>query len=115
MNLCSLCLLLACAVTGFAQSAEFSITGGVSRLKSPDIGTFSDPSTGLDTHYSLTNGWRIGFRTTLNNWRYFGNEFGYGYNRTHLHNDGQNQEFGMAIHQGFYNILAYCIRDESKV
>ena len=58
------------------QTAEFSITGGVSRLNNANIGDL-----GTD-NYRLKDGFRIGFRTTLNTWRYIGQEFGYGYNRT---------------------------------
>ncbi|MBL8219249.1 MAG: outer membrane beta-barrel protein [Bryobacterales bacterium] len=101
--------------TGFAfgQSAEFSVTGGVSRLNNSQLGGFAD-SAGSST-YSLTNGWRIGFRTTVNNWRFFGHEFGYGYNRTQLRLEETSTETGMAIHQGFYNFLAYATPDGSRV
>ncbi|MCZ2147126.1 MAG: porin family protein [Bryobacterales bacterium] len=107
------CFLLLSAVPALSQSAEFSIIGGVSRLNNKNLGVLNDGQS--LTAYSLTDGWRIGFRTTLNNWRYFGHEFGYGYNRTHLRNDAAGQESGMAIHQGFYNFLAYATKEGSKV
>src|SRR5262245_19747037 len=88
----------------FGQSAEFSVTGGVSRLNNSQLGGFSDGTTG-EAAYRLTDGWRIGFRTTVNNWRHFGHEFGYGYNRTQLRVESTGEETGMAIHQGFYNFL----------
>ncbi len=97
----------------FGQSAEFSVTGGVSRLNNSQIGGFVD-QTGSSA-YSLRDGWRIGFRTTVNNWRFFGHEFGYGYNRTQLREESTGTETGMAIHQGFYNFLAYATPDGSRV
>src|SRR5262245_18853098 len=106
------CLLFA-SVTAFTQSAEFSITGGVSRLNNNDLGVLLDSSG--STAYSLQNGWRLGFRTTLNNWRFFGHEFGYGYNRTQLRDENTKTDTGMAIHQGFYTFLAYAMKEGSKV
>ena len=89
------------------QTAEFSITGGVSRLNNANIGDL-----GTD-NYRLKDGFRIGFRTTLNTWRYIGQEFGYGYNRTQLSSAAGDS--GMAIHQGFFNFLLYATRDGSVV
>ncbi len=106
-------LLLFSAAYAWAQSAEFSITGGVSRLNNKSLGLLA--GSGVRQQFSLTDGWRFGFRSTLNNWRFFGHEFGYGYNRTQLREDSSGQETGMAIHQGFYNILAYAARDGSNV
>lgn len=103
----SACLSLLAIAPMFPQSAEFAITGGASRLNNSGLGSLSG------TSYRLTNGWRLGFRTTLNTWRFFGQEFGYGYNRTQLSSPAG--DFGMAIHQGFYNLLAYATRDESKI
>jgi len=111
LSCCYLLLLLIGPASLHAQTAEFSVTGGVSRLNNSGLGALPDGS-GL---YSLTDGWRFGFRTTLNTYPYFGHEFGYGYNRTQLQNESDGTEFGMAIHQGFYNFLAYATRDGSKV
>jgi hypothetical protein len=107
--------LLLILATGLAmsQSAEFSVTGGVSRLNNAQIGGIVDQFGSAG--FSLADGWRIGFRTTVNNWRFFGHEFGYGYNRTQLRDDSTGEETGMAIHQGFYNFLAYATPDGSVV
>lgn len=105
-------LLLVCSAA-FPQAAEFSIHGGASRLNNPNLGTLTGAGTAL--RFSLTNGWRIGFRTTLNNWRYFGHEFGYAYNRTQLRLENDGSESGMAIHQGFYNFLAYATEEGSRI
>lgn len=103
-----LALTLLTAAAAFAQSAEFAVHGGVSRLNNSGIGLSGT------TRYTLDDGFRMGFRTTINNWRYFGNEFGYAYNRSKLRADGQDAG-GMAIHQGFYNILAYARPDGAQV
>ncbi|MDX1984247.1 MAG: outer membrane beta-barrel protein [Bryobacteraceae bacterium] len=105
-----LALALASAAAIFAQSAEFSFHGGVSRLNNSSIG--SDGAGG--SNYSLAEGFRFGFRTTVNNWRYAGNEFGYAYNRSKLELGGVSQG-GMAIHQGFYNFLVYPTPDGATV
>ncbi|MBS1828241.1 MAG: outer membrane beta-barrel protein [Acidobacteria bacterium] len=97
----------------FGQSAEFSVTGGVSRLNNSQLGGYSDGTS--SSSFSLRDGWRIGFRTTVNNWRHFGHEFGYGYNRTQLRVEETGTETGMAIHQGFYNFLVYATPDGSRV
>src|SRR5512138_3336953 len=90
--------LLLAASTSFChgQVAEFGVGGGVNRLSGKELGS----------GYSLDDGWRLAFRLTVNNWRFFGNEFGYAYNRTHLKYNTQDAG-GMAFHQGFYNFLVY--------
>jgi hypothetical protein len=97
-------LLAASAVFSHAQVAEFGVGGGVNRLSGEDLGS----------GYSLDDGWRLIFRLTLNNWRFFGHEFGYAYNRTNLQylNVGQG---GMAFHQGFYHFLAYATPEGSRI
>lgn len=97
-------LLAASAILSPAQVAEFGAGGGVSRLSGKDLGS----------GYSLDNGWRFHFRLTVNNWRMFGNEFGYAYNRTKLLYSGQDLG-GMAIHQGFYNFLVYATPEGTRV
>jgi hypothetical protein len=82
------------------QAFEGAISVGRSLISSKDLGS----------GYSLDDGFRLAFRMTLNNWVFFGQEFGYAYNRTHLNFEqaGQTQDLGgMAIHQGFYNFLVY--------
>jgi len=104
-------LMLCLAASAPAQVAEFGFYGGVQRLDGEVLGTIPP------TTVSLTDGWRFGFRVTLNNWRFFGHEFGYGYNRTKLRfsDPSGTQEAGMAIHQGFYNFLVYAIPEGSPV
>lgn len=117
MNLLALFLAVtAISVPAFAQVAEFSFHGGQSMIPDGDIGQGRSGE-----RYSLDDGFRFGFRTTLNNWMFFGHEFGYAYNRTKLLVDGQpfssqGQDIsGMAIHQGFYNFLGYATPEGSRV
>jgi opacity protein-like surface antigen len=96
------------AASAQAQVAEFAVSGGASRLGDKELGS----------GYFLDNGWRLAFRLTLNNWAFFGHEFGYAYNRTALdfQQAGQTQRIGgMAIHQGFYNFLVYATPEGSIV
>jgi len=97
-------LIAAASGTLLAQDAEFSLSGGTSRLPDQNIGS----------GYSLDNGYSIGFRITLNPMRYFGHEVGYSYNRTHLLLAGVDQG-GMAIHQGGYNFLVYATKEGSRI
>ncbi|HUS06591.1 MAG TPA: porin family protein [Bryobacteraceae bacterium] len=96
--------ILCCSTASFAQVAEFSVSGGRSIISSRDLGS----------GYSLADGTRMGFRVTLNNQKFFGHEFGYAYNRTHLNFNGQDQG-GMAIHQGLYHFLAYATPEGKHV
>ncbi len=102
----SIAVLLIAAASGtvFAQDAEFSLSGGSSRIAGKDLGS----------GYSLDDGFAMGFRLTLNSMRYFGHETGYSYNRTHLKLNGQDQG-GMAIHQGGYNFLAYATKEGKRI
>ncbi len=116
MNLTKLCAVaLAVAASAGAQVAEFSASGGVSRLGNAGIGSSS--TTGLEDDYELRNGFRLGFRMTLNNWRFFGHEVGYAYNRTQfrVNDTGGYSEYGTAIHQGFYDFLVYATPEGSRV
>ena len=100
-----------------AQVAEFGAHGGASRINNKEIGSLTSHGTGggiVTQSLSLDDGWRFGFRLTLNNWRFAGHEFGYAYNRTKL-DFGGGQEQGMAIHQGFYNFLLYATPEGARV
>src|SRR5712664_670013 len=88
----------------FAQSAEFSISGGASKLTGKDI----------RSGYSLDDGFNLTFRLGLNPQKFFGHEFGYAYNRSHLLLQGLDQG-GMAIHQGFYDFLVHATPEGSHV
>jgi len=110
INHCLFALALLTGGAAFGQVAEFTAHGGVSRLANTELGSATQGTSG----YTLDSGWRMGFRITLNNWKNFGHEFGYAYNRTHLKLSNQDQG-GMAIHQGFYDFLAYATPEGSRV
>jgi len=104
-QLCSAALLLAaCSAFANAQVAEFGVGGGTTKL--------SDKT--LASGYSLDDGWNLSFRLTINNWTFFGEEFGYNYNHTHLLYLGQDQG-GMAVHQGFFDFIAYAIPEGKRI
>ena len=108
-------LSLVCAASGaFAQVAEFSVSGGVSRFGSTSLGTLgSDLTSG---NINLTDGFRLAFRFTVNTKEHFGHEFGYAYNRSHLRfNNDPTQDMPMPVHQGFYDFLVYATNTEARV
>lgn len=94
--------LAACAVSS-AQVAEFGVSGGIQKVQNAELGQ----------DYSLDDGWKLRFHLTLNNGAFFGQEFGYGYNRTKLLQAGEDLG-GMAIHQGFWNFLVYATPEGSR-
>ena len=117
MNLSRLCVFtLALAATGAAQVAEFSASGGVSRLSNRDLGSLTTDATAKSNDLELRDGFRMGFRMTINNWRFFGHEVGYAYNRTKIRVNGTPpQDYGTAIHQGIYNFLMYATPEGTTV
>ena len=106
-------LILALACSCGAQVFEAGLHAGASRLSSRDLGSFRVD--GLD-RLSLADGWRIGARMTINQWTFFGHEIGYAYNRTRLRFAvDPPEEYGMAIHQSFYNFLAYATPEGTRI
>ncbi len=103
---------IAAAAALSAQSFEVGFGGGVSRLNGKELGTLG---VGDPTKLALKDGWRFGFRMAFNTWRWAGQESGYGYNRTQLHIPGTTEQAGMAIHQGFYNLLLYAAPEGSRI
>ncbi len=110
-------LLLCGSSAALAQLFEAGMSFGESILNKATIGSdvlSSNPAPGANM--SLTNGFRFGFRVTLNTYRYLGWEFGYAYNRTHLHLDGPPvNELGMAVHQPFADGLFYFTPEGSRI
>jgi opacity protein-like surface antigen len=105
------CLALACSTVAFSQSFEASVGGGKTIIpsKNADIGGDS-----MGT-YKMKEGTRIGFRMTLNSWRFMGHEFGYAYSRTAVAAPSVGtgatavpaQTISTPSHQGFYDFLVY--------
>jgi opacity protein-like surface antigen len=110
-----LAFVLLGGTTAFAQVFEIGVTGGESLLRKSTLAPV-DLGGGSTVNTELTNGFRLGFRMALNTYRFFGHEFGYAYNRTQLKFETTPpQELGMAIHQGFYDFLAYALPEGSPV
>ena len=104
-------LLLFVAVTAFSQVAELGVSAGESVLSNAKL-VAADATTG-QPEVKLNNGFRLGFRVTLNPYRFFGHEVGYAYNRTNLNLGGT--VYGMGTHQGFYDFLIYATPEGSRV
>jgi opacity protein-like surface antigen len=100
----TIAFFLAFGIPTFAQSFEGAISGGVSQISSGDLGS----------GYSLDSGFRLTFRMTINTREHLGYEFGYAYNRTHLGFPGFAAQ-GMAIHQGFGDVVLYATPSESRI
>jgi len=109
--LAALALVPAGAPPASAQVAEFGVHAGSSTLSSKLLGSIRLTQPAQTVRVLLNSGFRVGFRVSLNNYRYFGNEFGYAYNRSSLRADGAagslQRAQGMAIHNGGYNFLMY--------
>lgn len=112
-------LLLSSVTAALSQPLEIGIHGGVSRLSNNNIGNVQTQLIPTDTPtqpVTLRDGFRFGFRLTLNSQVYTGHELGYAYNRTTLrfYNDPASDQ-GMAIHQGFYNYLGYLTKEGKRI
>lgn len=105
-------LLLVTAGAAFTQVLEVGGGAGVNRISNGVLS--SDTTTTPPTVYQLSNGWRFGFRMTLNTKSHFGHEAGYNYVRTNW-DVGGGKTVGTAAHQGFYDFLAYATPEGSKV
>lgn len=110
-------MLAAAIPVAFAQSFEASVSGGVSRLTNNVLGPdILSSGAAPGSNIKLNDGFRLGFRLGFNSYSHLGYEFGYAYNRTQLHLDGPPvTELGMAIHQGFADVLLYATPEKSKV
>lgn len=100
--------LVSCSLV-FAQMTEASVSGGVSRLSNAAIGSSNS------TAISLDNGFRLGFRLTLNPKLFFGHEIGYAYSRTAFKTEPPASGLGTSIHQGTYAFLVYGTKEGSRV
>ena len=115
MRYCQLLTLLgAVSLPVLAQNFEIGAHGGQSLISNGGLGTISAAQQAI-SDFSLKDGFRLGFRVTLNNYKFFGHEFGYAYNRTQLRsgNDPASDQ-GMAIHQGLYDFLAYATPEGTR-
>ena len=96
-----------------AQTFEVSVSGGQGLLQNSGLGKISAAS--LKDDFKLANGFRLGFRTTLNTGKFIGHEFGYIYQRSGLVDVNGGTTTGMAIHNGLYDFLVYGIPEGKKI
>jgi hypothetical protein len=101
------------AGTAWGQAAEGSLSFGRSIFTDKSIGDLGVSGSVRET-LKVGDGFRLTARFTVNNWRFFGHEFGYGYNRSSL-DFGSQGKTGMNVHQGFYNFLVYALPEGSSV
>jgi hypothetical protein len=92
-----------------AQNTEASVSGGVSRLQNALLGRANT------TDVTLDNGFRLGFRLTLNPNLFIGHEIGYAYSRTKFLVDPQEDNLGTSIHTGSYALLVYATKEGSRI
>lgn len=112
-----LLLTAAFGAASFAQVAEIGAHGGLSLMRNNGIGSLfaTSEATAKPDDTLIQDGWRLGFRLTLNNQSFFGHEFGYAYNRANWKIKATGEEAGSAVHQGFYNYLVYGAREGKPV
>src|SRR4051794_36736706 len=110
----ALLILCACSCTlAFAQSAEISVSGGVSRFN----GHYATAGGGDNTPIDFTNGFRLAFRFTWNQGKLFSHEIGYGYTRSHfeLQSSPKQDISPLSMHQGLYDFLINATPEGSRV
>lgn len=120
-------VLCAFSSAAFAQSFEAAVSGGQAEFpgSNKNLGTVTtDPASGT---YTMKSGFRLTFRLTFNQGRFFGHEIGYAYNHTSLDVPaittqtlaGQTttpaQNISVPIHQGFYNFLLYAVPESKRI
>lgn len=105
---------LAIPAISSAQTAEFWFSAGQSVLaNSGGIGSLTQGG-GSNNDLALQDGFRFSLSMGINTGGHLGYEFGYAYNRTHLDIQGQDLG-GMAIHQGFGDVLLYATKEGSRI
>jgi opacity protein-like surface antigen len=109
-------LLAMLAAPTWAQYGEVWVSVGQNMLGNSGIGTDAQVG-GSKDDYKLTDGFRFGFRMTLNGDSIFGHEMQYAYNRTPLQfgTGATAQKLGMAVHMGGYNYLVYANHEGNRV
>ena len=106
----------ACSLA-FGQSFEAAVSGGVSHIQSNVIGIAAiSADSRTFSNVKLNDGFRLGFRMSVNPFSHLGFEVGYAYNRSKLHFDGPPvSETGFGIHQGFADALFHFTKEGSRV
>jgi len=109
-------LLAGSAISAFAQLGEISVSGGYSHFRNNSLGSFVDTA-GNVTNVTAESNFRIGFRFTINSWRFMGHEIGYAYNHGSLKETAGSASvsYGMPVHQGMYNFLVYATPEGAPI
>ena len=107
------CLWMAAGAAAYGQAAEASVAVGASIFTDKDLGELRVAGAVTET-LKLDSGLRISARFGFNPWRFFGHEFGYGYNRSKLI-FGRQGSTGMSVHQGFYDFLVHALPEGSSL
>ncbi|MBI2680822.1 MAG: outer membrane beta-barrel protein [Candidatus Solibacter usitatus] len=103
-------LLCASAAVASAQVGEFSVSGGGSHFGSASLGESAGAL--VDLH----DGFHMALRFTLNTYKFFGHEFGYGYSHSNIQiHSVPVQDNSTSIHQGFYDFLVYATPEGSRI
>ncbi len=102
------------AGAAYGQAAEGSLSFGRAIFTDQSIGDLGVSGAVTET-LKVGDGFRITARFTINNWRFFGHEFGYGFQRSSLDFGSAGGKTGMNIHQGFYNFLAYALPEGASI
>jgi hypothetical protein len=105
-------LWLVAAAVAYGQAAEASLSVGASIFTDRDLGDLGVVGAASEA-LKLDNGVRISARLNLNNYRYFGHEIGYGYDRSKLIIG--RESVGMAVQQGFYDFVVHALSEGSSV
>jgi hypothetical protein len=103
--------VLGAAAVASGQVGEISLGGGASRFRG-DPGTVdaSPNSAKID----ISGGFRFEARLTLNTFKFFGHEFGYGYSRSTYKIPGSG-DVSIPIHQGYYDFLVYATPEGATI
>jgi len=113
MRLATMLFALVLPGAVFAQTAELGFHGGAHRVGNASLGLFPDGS-----NIALDSSWLFGFHVALNNYRFFGHEMGYTYNRTNWLQSVRGasvSQVGTAIHRGTYNFVVHATPEGSSI
>jgi hypothetical protein len=101
--------VLAASAAAYGQVGEISVSGGGAKFGGGSPGV-ADPTT--NTEVKVNGGFRFDIRLTLNSYRFFGHEFGYGYSRSTYK---VPDDVSVPMHQGYYDFLVYATPEGAKI
>ena len=99
------------ATLASAQVGEISVSGGGAHFGG-NPGTVDTAANSGDI--KVNGGFRLDIRLTLNTFRFFGHEFGYGYSRSTLVIPGSG-DTPVPVHQGYYDFQVYATPEGAKI